>query len=181
MKAIIGLILSAIAVCLGVGLIPPVVKNVSGITTANGYSSGTVGMAVILIIVFVSMIIFMILESMMQEPKENVEVVEVWEDFGERLKVAYAAKFGGDNPAFNQEVDAMILQCKTMKKGIGDTKKSAELRLKNYAHMCEIPFVIPEEEHLTEEEKTVKFKPVERYEYSDNKHQYKDNSKGTNY
>lgn len=31
-----------------------------------------------------------------------------WEKYGERLKRAYAANFGGDNPGFNEEVDARI-------------------------------------------------------------------------
>lgn len=31
-----------------------------------------------------------------------------WEKYGERLKSAYAAQFGGENPGFNDEVDARI-------------------------------------------------------------------------
>ena len=45
-----------------------------------------------------------------------------------------------------------------MKKGTNsDTKGSAERWLKQYAHMCEIPYVIPEEEKLSEVEKTKGF------------------------
>ena len=81
-----------------------------------------------------------------------------WDDFGNRLKLAYTAKFGGENKEFNEEVNNRILQCKTMKVGIGsNTKGSAERWLKEYAHMVEIPFVIPEEEHLSEEDKTKEF------------------------
>lgn len=31
-----------------------------------------------------------------------------WRDYGERLKKAYTAKFGGDNPGFESEVDYRI-------------------------------------------------------------------------
>ena len=44
MKAIMGLIIAAIGVYIGVGLIPGINSTVSGITTAAGYQSGVVGM-----------------------------------------------------------------------------------------------------------------------------------------
>jgi hypothetical protein len=44
MKAIMGLIIAAIGVYIGVGLIPGINSTVAGITTAAGYGSGVVGM-----------------------------------------------------------------------------------------------------------------------------------------
>ena len=180
MKAITALIISAIATFVGVSLIPTISTAVSGITTANGYSSTTVGMVGVVLVIFSAMIIFMMLRTMAD--KRQTELIKSWDDFGNRLKLAYTAKFGGENPAFNQEVDSMILQCKTLKKGIGSSAKtSAEMRLKEYAHMCEIPYIIPEEEYLSEVEKTEALKDTTPYTYTDNKHTYTDNKKGTNY
>jgi len=164
-------------------VVPEMNKDIAKISTQNGYNSGVVGIAQTMPLVYGVMIIFVVFATIFGG-KAVVEYIKYkrWDDFGNRLKLAYTAKFGGENPAFNQEVDAMILQCKTMKKGIGnDTKRSAEMRLKQYAHMCEIPFVIPEEEHLSEVEKTAEFKPIEPPSYSDNKHDYKDNPKSINY
>lgn len=38
---------------------------------------------------------------------EMVEIVD-WGRYGDRIKLAYAAKFGGENKGFNEEVDARI-------------------------------------------------------------------------
>ena len=48
MKAIMGLIIAAIGVYIGVGLIPGMNTTISGITTALGYSSGVVGMVAVI-------------------------------------------------------------------------------------------------------------------------------------
>ena len=48
MKAILGLIVAAIGVYIGVGLIPGMNTTISGITTAAGYSSGVVGMVAVM-------------------------------------------------------------------------------------------------------------------------------------
>ncbi len=66
-----------------------------------------------------------------------------WEQFGIRLKLAYEAKFGYSNPAFNEEVDCLVL-----------TKEQNESRLKRLARFVEVKFVIPEEERLAETVKT---------------------------
>lgn len=180
MKQIMALLIAFIAVYVGVSLIPNSTTTISGITTANGYSTSVVSMVSLALIAFIAMVVFMIF-NMMQKG-QNTKTLKLWEDFGNRLKLAYTAKFGGENPAFNQEVDSMILQCKTLKKGIGSSAKtSAEMRLKEYAHMCEIPYIIPEEEHLSEVEKTEALKDTTPYTYTDNKHTYTDNKKGTNY
>ena len=137
-------------------LFPLINQEVSTISTTNGYSSSVVGMAQTLPLMYIACIILVVVASIFGG-KAVIEYVRYkkWEDFGNRLKLAYAAKFGGENSAFNKEIDDMVLQCKTMKKGIGDsTKSNAEMRLKRYAHMVEVPYIIPEEEHLSEVEKT---------------------------
>jgi hypothetical protein len=66
MKAIMGLIIAAIGVYIGVGLIPGLNSTISVITTTLGYSSGVVGMVNVILIVFAAMIVFMMLKSMME-------------------------------------------------------------------------------------------------------------------
>jgi hypothetical protein len=139
--------------------LPAINASVAEINTDNGYNSAVVSMAGVLPIVYITFSILMIF-VVIYGGQKVVEYIRYkrWDDFGNRLKLAYAAKFGGENLAFNQEIDSRILQCKTMKKGMNaDTKGAAERWLKQYAHMCEIPYVIPEEEHLSEVEKTKEF------------------------
>lgn len=78
-----------------------------------------------------------------------------WRSFGNRMKEAYTAKFGYPNPAFNQEIDQHIKAVETLGKGY--TKSIDMDWLKRMAEFTEIPFIIPEEEYLSEEEKTSKF------------------------
>ena len=61
-----------------------------------------------------------------------------WGAYGKRLKLAYAAKFFGDNSGFDQEVDARIAIMRVM--GNGDTKVLAEEWLKKMARFVEIPW-----------------------------------------
>lgn len=78
-----------------------------------------------------------------------------WKAFGNRLKVAYSAKFCGVNTAFTEEVDQLILAMESL--GNGDTKKTQLGRLKRLAKFVEVPFAVPEEERLSEGEKTLLF------------------------
>ena len=78
--------------------------------------------------------------------------IRKWKDFGNRLKLAYAAKFGGENKAFNDEVDAHIKVMRVMSKGY--TKSLDEDWLKRMSRFVEVEYIIPEEEHLSEVEKT---------------------------
>jgi hypothetical protein len=78
-----------------------------------------------------------------------------WNSFGERMKAAYAAKFGGENKEFNSEVDMHINAMKAL--GSGQTKSVNMDWLKRMAKFVEIPFVIPEEEYMSEEDKTREF------------------------
>ena len=130
-------------------------QTLATISTANGYSSGVVGISQVFPITYIIGSIFIAFASIFGG-KKIVEYIKYkkWDDFGNRLELAYTAKFGGENLAFNQEIDAMILQCKTLSVKSGDTKINAENRLRRYAHMVEVPYIIPEEEHLSETEKT---------------------------
>jgi hypothetical protein len=78
-----------------------------------------------------------------------------WGAFGNRMKAAYSSKFGGDNPAFSQEVDQHIKAMQAL--GKGTTKTINEEWLKRMAKFVEIPYVVPEEEILSEIEKTEQF------------------------
>ena len=78
-----------------------------------------------------------------------------WETFGNRLKEAYTAKFGYPNPAFEKEVDQHVLAMRAL--GKGDTKAVNEDWLRRMAKFVEVPWAVPEEEHLTEVEKTNEF------------------------
>ena len=76
-----------------------------------------------------------------------------WTDFGIRMKKAYSAKFGGENPGFNEEVDLRINIMRALKPN-SRSKVIAEDWLKRMSAFVEIDFKVPEEEHLPEEEKT---------------------------
>jgi hypothetical protein len=78
-----------------------------------------------------------------------------WADFGNRMKAAYTAKFGYENTGFNEEVDQHIAVMHTLGKGY--TKSLNEDWLKRMAKFVEIPYIIPEEEHESEEDKTKEF------------------------
>jgi hypothetical protein len=81
-----------------------------------------------------------------------------WDSFGNRMKVAYSAKFGGRNPAFDEAVDQHVLAMKSLGKGY--TKTIDKEWMKRMAKFVEVPFVIPEEERLSEEDKTRSFSKI---------------------
>jgi hypothetical protein len=77
-----------------------------------------------------------------------------WISFGNRLKKAYSAKFGGDNIEFDKEVDNHVNLMRTMG-GDSTTKSIAKDWLKRTASFVEVPFKIPDEEYLSEKDKTI--------------------------
>jgi hypothetical protein len=81
-----------------------------------------------------------------------------WDSFGNRMKVAYEAKFGYSNSAFDKEVDQHVLAMKSLGKGY--TKTVDKQWMKRMAKFVEVPFVIPEEERLSEEDKTRSFSKI---------------------
>jgi len=80
----------------------------------------------------------------------------MWTAFGNRLKAGYSAKFGGSNSAFTEEVDQHINAVRALGKGY--TKTLNIEKLKTISKFVEVPFVIPEEERLSEEAKVKEFK-----------------------
>jgi len=88
-----------------------------------------------------------------------------WGDFGNRMKLAYTAKFGGENSGFNEEVDQHIAIMRALTKSSGTTKEIAEDWLKRMAQFVEIAYVIPDEENESEEDKTEELSE----EYKDDK------------
>jgi hypothetical protein len=85
--------------------------------------------------------------------REVVERMKKWRDFGERLKVAYEAKYGYRNTAFDEEVDRHVLVMRAITGG-RYSKSLSETWLKRVAHMVEVSYAIPEEEEMSEEDKT---------------------------
>lgn len=63
MRAVIGLILAAIGVYVGVALIPGINTTVATITTPT-YSVGVAGMTGVVLIIFVAMIVVMMAKSL---------------------------------------------------------------------------------------------------------------------
>lgn len=84
-----------------------------------------------------------------------VHRIMMWNAYGNRLKEAYSAKFGEDNPAFGDEVDGHIKVMKSL--GRGYTKSVHLDKLKRLSSFVEVPFNVPEEDRLSEEEKTRAF------------------------
>ncbi len=88
-----------------------------------------------------------------------------WRAFGNRLKEAYTAKFGYPNPGFEQEVDQHIRAMEAL--GHGYTKSLDEDWLKRMAKFVEVPWAIPEEERLSEVEKTEQYDETRRSSETD--------------
>ena len=87
-----------------------------------------------------------------------VEYYLHWNAFGNRLKVAYEAKFGYPNPEFNKEVDQHIKIMESMGKGY--VKEIAEDWLKRMAKFVGVPFAVPAEERMSEMDKTLLYENV---------------------
>jgi hypothetical protein len=88
--------------------------------------------------------------------RENpVPELQTWLAFGERLKVAYSAKFGDKNQAFNDEVDLHIRAMQAFSKG--STKRIDKDWLKRMAKFVDVNWSIPLEDSLSDVEKTEKF------------------------
>lgn len=78
-----------------------------------------------------------------------------WNEFGKRLKEAYAAKYGYMNPAYNEQVDIRVRAMRALSRHtLQGTKEANEEALKQLAHMVEVKYVIPFEDRLSETEKT---------------------------
>jgi hypothetical protein len=79
-----------------------ILTNFMSTVDTSNYSSAMRLLIQIIPVVFAIMIILGIVKSFgVDSPEERID----WTTYGERLKLAYTAKFGGDNPGFDSEVD----------------------------------------------------------------------------
>ncbi len=124
-----------IVLLIGVGLLPLVNSQISQIDTTQ-YSSAVNGMAVLLPLVFAIITIFWVFKSMgVDSSKEQID----WLRYGERLKLAYASKFGGDNRGFDGEVDYHIKIMVSNDKGF--TRQLAKDWVKRMSKFVEIEWL----------------------------------------
>jgi hypothetical protein len=129
----------------------------SGIDTKGWNSALTMIVTTFLPIVFAACIILGLFRWFIRDegPAQHYIRYKKWDSFGNRMKAAYAAKFGGDNPEFDKVVDQHVLAMKTQGKGY--TKDIDEQWMKRMAKFVEVPFAVPEEERLSEDDKTREF------------------------
>jgi hypothetical protein len=132
-----------------------IIRTVTSELDMTGWSGTEKGLFDILPIVMCACVVLGVFGTLVGGPAAVTYVTyKKWEQFGIRLKLAYEAKFGYSNPAFNEEVDGLVLSMRSNSKGEGLTKEQNEKRLKRLARFVEVKFVIPEEERLAETEKT---------------------------
>jgi|WetSurMetagenome_2_1015567.scaffolds.fasta_scaffold68395_5 hypothetical protein len=150
-----GLIKMGFVSVFGVLVFKILITELSDISTDPNLSSAESALLNLLPIVFVVTIIACMTAAFFGY--ETYVRYKRWGDFGNRMKAAYTAKFGGENKGFNDEVDKRIAVMKSLSFKEGMTKETTEDWLKRMAVFVEIPYVIPEEEKLSEEEKTRQF------------------------
>ena len=151
MGGMIGAMVSAITGVISLVVVQTLISELD-ISEWNGGLKGLIDM---LPIVMWACVVLSVFSAFVGGPAAVTYVrYKKWEQFGIRLKVAYEAKFGYSNPAFNEEVDSLVLSMRSHSKGEGSAKEQNEGRLKRLARFVEVKFVIPEEERLAETEKT---------------------------
>lgn len=148
-----GIIKAIVGVAIGIFGITSINTTLSTIDTTTMLPA-TRNMISVFPLLYAALVIVGIFQSFVGI--QEVVVYYKWEAFGNRLKEAYVAKFGYSNSGFNEEVDTHILGMRTMG-GKSPTKEMYEDWLKRMARFVEVPFAVPEEEHLSEEEKTEQF------------------------
>lgn len=153
-------IISVVVFVIGQGVVDKVVTdNTTEINEASKAVISTMS------IVYIVVVLFGIVELLFDGNYISTQY-KMWSAFGTRMKVAYTAKFGYPNPAFNEEVDRHIRIMRAMSsKEL--TKKMSEDWLKRMSKFVGIKYVVPEEEHLTEEEKVKNFNDDEYLEKGD--------------
>ena len=128
-------------------LLGALIESVADVRDNPEISSTAKGLASVLPLVAVMAVIISII-SVWYVPK----VVEhfKWSSFGRRMKRAYAAKFGGENSAFNTDLDYRIKVMRTQ--GDGHTWTLAEDWLRRMAKFVEIPWKDISDEASQEDE-----------------------------
>jgi hypothetical protein len=100
-------------------------------------SSAAQAMISIVPILFVAMVIGVIIMSLGKDSEAEKQID--WTKYGERLKLAYAAKFGGENPGFNNEVDYRIKILVNTDKGF--TRQLAKDWVKRMSDFVDIQYL----------------------------------------
>ena len=163
MKSVIKILVgTGIMIFVLVFLLSSINSSVSSVTNDDSYSPAIKEIVGVLPVVYTVGVVVGTLSLFYVG--ERVTRLLRWREFGNRLKVAYVAKFGYENIAFNEEVDNHTRIMRTMSNM--DTKQSAEDWLKRMAHMVEVKYVIPEEEYLSETEKTKQLNDIKQEEMS---------------
>lgn len=126
---------SAIILAVGFFFFNAVTESVTRVGENPGTNTATKGLVETVPFIVIAVFIVSVI-SLWYIPK----VVERfrWSMYGRRMKRAYAAKFGGENPEFDREVDYRI---KVMRvQGSGRTWTLAEDWLRRMTHFVEIPW-----------------------------------------
>ena len=145
-----GFIAAAVIVFVGVNMLTLINSKVDSVGTTFEATSPVVALTGMLPVVFIGMMIIFAVTAMFGGAA--YVTYKKWTDFGHRLKLAYEGKFGYRNSGFDEEVDACVRVMRAL--GHGPTKDTMEERLRGLARFVEVPFIIPEEDHLAEEVKT---------------------------
>jgi len=152
-----------VAIVVGVALVPTIVETTNSLP--DDTPAGIQALVDVLPYVFVAVIILgavaWIGHGVMDEDAKVVGKVgkyirvKRWDQFGERMKVAYEAKFGFSSSDFNNQVDSHVKAMRALGKGY---TKSVDMDwMKRMAKFVEVPWAIPEEEKWSETEKTRRF------------------------
>jgi hypothetical protein len=105
------IIQSIVTLIVGVGLFPAInslTNEFLSSPNAGDYTSAIKSLVSIMPLMFAIIVILGIFAGLGKDSEVEIAAQIDWTRYGERLKLAYSAKFGGDNPGFNEEVDNHI-------------------------------------------------------------------------
>ena len=150
-----------VVLAVGVGIIGLVILDTTIVDVKGGEDlpSSTAAMLDVMPVVFGACIVVSIVAIVFGG--RMVYRYYKWSAYGNRLKEAYSAKFGGANPAFNVEVDMHISSVRAMG-GSSMTKETNMDWLKRMAEFVEVPWAVPNEERLSEVEKTEQYASLDK-------------------
>lgn len=74
-----------------------------------------------ILLIYLTFCAGMLILAPASEPMPEREDTDAWSSYGQRLKNAYSAKFGGENAGFNDEVDKRIEIMRHLKRGFSHT------------------------------------------------------------
>lgn len=132
-RLIVGLVMLGI----GLGVMPFITSSTNAIAGNSDYSPGIQAMASTMPIMYTVIVILCTFNSIMGYSRNTIEesVDDYWVMYGNRLKLAYASKFGYENNGFNQEVDQRVGVM--MNNGAGFTRGLAKNWLKRMHRFTE--------------------------------------------